>query len=181
MNKRLIAEHRYSKSEFYDIIIHHIDHNIPINESVMRLGSESFTEYVCFVRELYEDGFYEPINEHERFLMERLSTGSKGVYDGKEVVLDTPFRLRGDKKEFGVYRPSKTGKKDDKGRRKAVLVKWGDPNLPVRNDDKDASKSFWARHKCDTKTDQYTAGWWACYAPQKFGDVLKLKGGKSRW
>ena len=42
------------------------------------------------------------------------------------------------------------------------IVRFGDPNLRVRNNNPGARKSFRARHKCDQKTDKTKAGYWAC-------------------
>jgi hypothetical protein len=164
------------------ILKYHNENKIGISNSSMRFDSESFKLLAVTIRNLFENKSYTPFNDEDKFLLEKLYTGKKGVYKGKEVVLDLPFILRNDKKEFGVYRPSKTKAKDkENGLPKAVIVKFGDPNLRVINEDEDASKNFFNRHKCSLKNDKYTAGWWSCYAPELFGDVLKLKGGKNRW
>ena len=162
------------------ILKYHNENKIGISNSSMRFDSDSFKLLTVTIRNLFENSLNTPLNEEAKFLLEKLYTGKKGIYKGKEIVLDLPFILKNDKKEFGVYRPSKTKAKEN-GLPKAVIVKFGDPTLRVRNEDEGASKSFFNRHKCSLKKDKYVAGWWSCYAPELFGDVLKLKGGNNRW
>ena len=85
----------------------------------------------------------------------------RAKFQGKSVALDSPTRTpKGDNKKYQVYINS--GKKDKDGKVVAKKIRWGDPNLRVKNYDKKASKSFRARHKCSTKSDRTTPGWWAC-------------------
>ena len=91
-----------------------------------------------------------------------------------KVKLDSPER--GGNKKFIVYR--NTGRTDkETGEIVAKKIEWGDPNLTVKNDDPGRAKSFWKRHKCDSKQkqDPNTAGFWACYGPSLFGKQLGLK------
>lgn len=44
------------------------------------------------------------------------------------------------------------------------LVHFGDPDMPIRKDNKKARKSFRARHSCDEKKSKLTAGYWSCKA-----------------
>lgn len=150
-------------SEYENIsegIKYHIRNNLSISESIYRIGSDSYCEMVNELRRLWKLGKIE-LSENDQFIVENLKTGTKAVYQGKDVVLDTPEKTpSGDNKQFQVYRDS--GKKDDDGNIIAKIIKWGDPNLSVKNCDEEASKSFRARHKCSEKTDKDTPGWWAC-------------------
>jgi hypothetical protein len=140
---------------------YHIDHNLSITESIFRLGSDAYCDFVNEVRRLYLEDALE-LSEDDKFIVEKLKTGSKGKYQGKEVSLDSPMRIKesGSKKKFRVYRDS--GRKDADGNTIAKKIEWGDPKLSVKNFDDKARKSFLARHKCSTKKDQDTPGWWAC-------------------
>lgn len=91
-------------------------------------------------------------------------------YDGREVELNKPSRSSGDKK-YVVY--VKNPKTDN-----VMKIQFGDEKGGLRSDvnDRDAAKSFAARHKCDTKTDKTKAGYWACRLPQ-YAKELGLKGG----
>ena len=50
--------------------------------------------------------------------------------------------------------------KNDKGN--VVKVNFGDPDMRIRVSNPKARKSFRARHKCSTKKDRTTAGYWSC-------------------
>lgn len=144
---------------------YHIDNKLTITESIFRIGSSSYADFVCETRELYFKGLIE-LCEADQFIVEKLKTGTKAVLSKrgqseKEVVLDSPERLpKGDRKKFIVYRDS--GKKNKDGKIIAFEIKWGDPKRTVKNHDDAARKSFLARHKCSEKKDMNKAGWWAC-------------------
>ena len=158
-------------------IQYHVRNNLSITESIYRIGSDSYCQMVNELRELWSQGKIQ-VSENDQFILERLKTGTKAVYkprggNEKEVVLDTPEKTpSGDKKKFQVYRDS--GKKNDDGVVIAKIIKWGDPNLSVKNCDEKASKSFRARHKCSEKTDKDTPGWWACHV-HRFWKQLGLE------
>ena len=61
---------------------------------------------------------------------------TEAEYQGKEVKLDDPFRLpQGSNKKFGVYvKNPKSGN--------VVMVKFGDPNLSIKRDDPEKTKTF---------------------------------------
>jgi hypothetical protein len=138
---------------------YHIDNSLTITESVYRIGSTGYADFVCEVRRLWYAGKIK-LNEEDQFIVEKLKTGTKAIYKDKDVILDSPEILpKGNKKEFIVYRDS--GRTKD-GKIVAKKIEWGDPKRKVKNCDEKASKSFRARHKCDEKTDIDTPGWWAC-------------------
>ena len=75
--------------------------------------------------------------------------------EAEKKTLNKPFRLKGEKKKFGVYVKSpKTGN--------IIVVKFGDPNMEIKRDDPDRRRSFRARHKCDTAKDKTTPRYWSC-------------------
>ena len=90
-----------------------------------------------------------------------LKTGEKAIYDGRKVKLHLPDYDNEAGKKFRVYLDS--GKKDEKtGLPVANILRFGDPNLSIKNGDKETADSFQARHKCDSKGDITAAGFWAC-------------------
>lgn len=152
---------------------YHIDNNLSISESIYRIGSDAYCDFVNEVRKLNEDGQIE-LSDNDKFIVENLKTGTKAVFtprggNQKDVKLDSPER--GGNKKFIVYRDS--GKKDDDGNIIARKIEWGDTKLSVKNCDEGARKSFLARHKCSEKTDKDTPGWWACNV-HKFWKQLGL-------
>jgi hypothetical protein len=74
--------------------------------------------------------------------------------DKKQPKLNKPFRTPSGPKKFGVY------VKNDKGN--IVLVRFGDPNMEIKRDDKDRRKSFRARHGCDNPGPKWKAKYWSC-------------------
>lgn len=75
-------------------------------------------------------------------------------YQGKQVTLNKPFRTLNESKKFAVY------VKNDEGN--VIIVRFGDPDMEIKRDDKEARKAFRARHNCGAKTDKTTAGYWSC-------------------
>lgn len=157
---------------------YHLDNGLGISESVFRMGSKKYHEFILEVKSLYKKGLIE-LSEDDEFLVERLKTGTRAVTrDGKSVTLHSPSRNNSNKKKkFIVYVDS--GNKNEDGKIIAKKVEWGDPNLDIKNGDEEARKSFLARHKCDEKSDINTAGWWACNV-HRFHKQLGLSSSK-RW
>ena len=155
---------------------YHIENEIPIHESIFRMGSNSWVNLLNECRELISKGLME-VGESDMELLET-NAGEKVIYEGEVVLIDVPFiemesemieeaehrgrkvklnkpfRTPGGPKKFAVY--VKTGGGGVK------KVTFGDPNLRVRNKNKKAAKSFRARHKCSQKKDRTTAGYWSC-------------------
>ena len=78
-----------------------------------------------------------------------------GLYRGRRVQLDKPFRTPGERKKFAVYVLNlKT--------RNVNIVRFGDSNMEIRRDDPVRRKSFRARHKCSTARDKLTPRYWSC-------------------
>jgi hypothetical protein len=153
---------------------YHIDNKLSLTNNVFRVYSEGYFNLVNEVRGLWEEGLIS-LNEEDTLMVESdlgetaqfegeyvyldapvsvMEEINEAEYRGKNVDLNKPFRTSGGPKKFAVY------VKSDKGNVKKVT--FGDPNLRVRNNNKKASKSFRARHKCDQKKDRTTAGYWSC-------------------
>jgi len=154
---------------------YHIDNEIPIHESVFRMGSKSWINLLEECRKLVSEGSME-VGEYDMELLES-DAGKTALFEGEVVLIDVPFlesdsemieeaehrgkkvnlnkpfRTPGGPKKFAVY--VKNGDSVKK-------VTFGDPNLRVRNKNKKAAKSFRARHKCSQKKDRTTAGYWSC-------------------
>ena len=157
-----------------DHLQYHIDNKLSLTDNVFRVYSEGYFKLVNEVRGLWQEGLI-TLNEEDTLMVESdlgktaefegeyvyldapvyTEEGiNEAEYRGKNVDLNKPFRTSGGPKKFAVY------VKSDKGNVKKVT--FGDPNLRVRNNNKKASKSFRARHKCDQKKDRTTAGYWSC-------------------
>ncbi len=92
---------------------------------------------------------------------------AKAEYQGREVELDKPFRTPGEKKKFAVYVKSGDSVK---------IVRFGDPNMEIKRDDKEARANFRARHSCDTATDKTTPRYWSCrmWSGANVSDIAKV-------
>ena len=179
-----LSEEGYLISESLN---YHIKHNIDLMDSVFMIGSESWINCVNEARSLWEEGKID-LEDDDLFLIST-EAGKKGIFEGKEVLLDIPFEeeeiseaeYQGKKVELNKPRRM-TGKhkftvftKGEKG--KVVRVQWGQPGATIKNYDPEASRSFRARHKCKTPGPRWKARWWACNVG-RYAKLLGLKSNK---
>ena len=164
---------------------YHIDNNKPIVENVFRPGSNQYFNLIKEARQLFDNKEIE-LSELDTELFESTDIGRFAEYEGISVPLDLPmetieelneadyhgkevklnYPMRGGKKKYHVYvKNPKTGK--------VKKIAFGDVHggLTAKVSDPKARKSFAARHKCDTKKDKTTAGYWACRL-NKYGHLF---------
>lgn len=183
-----IVDYIVENASIEAILNNHIQENTPINESYLRIDSEEYGNLVESVRMLAEANKYKP-NNAEIVILEKLESGKKAIFKGddrnKEVKLHIPMpnpSRNEDGKRFLVYiKSDKIDEETGLPIAKALKFASWSKDLDINNDDEGAVNSFWARHQCSTKKDVNTAGYWACYAPELFGKMLKLRGGNERW
>ena len=151
-----------------------------IESNQYRVGSENYYEFFNEKRRLYESGELKP-NAFDKELLEG-DIGKYAMYEGEHVPLDCPMmesEYQG--KDVELNKPKVGGSKKYyvyvKDGDKVKKVSWGDTTgLKVKLDDKEARKSFAARHDCANKKDKTTAGYWACNLP-RYAKQLGLSGG----
>ena len=158
---------------------YHKEYDLPLVENVYRPFSDEYFSLINEARGLWNNGLVELCEDDEWLLSTDI--GKTAIFEGEEVWLDipfldeseiedevineaeyrgrkvnlnSPFRTSGGSKKFAVYVKSPSGN--------VKIVRFGDPNLRVRNNNPVARKSFRARHNCDKKTDKTKAGYWAC-------------------
>ena len=158
---------------------YHKEYDLPLVENVYRPFSDEYFSLINEARGLWNNGLVELCEDDEWLLSTDI--GKTAIFEGEEVWLDipfldeseiedevineaeyrgrkvnlnSPFRTSGGSKKFAVYVKSPSGN--------VKIVRFGDPNLRVRNNNPGARKSFRARHKCDQKKDKTKAGYWAC-------------------
>jgi hypothetical protein len=156
---------------------YHINEGLTLSENVFRIYSDEFFNLINEVRNLYQLGMIH-LNEEDKWIVTS-DIGKTGLYEGDTVWLDIPFEIEDDEdivneaeyrgrkvdlnspfrtpggpKKFAVYVKTPSGN--------VKIVRFGDPNLRVRNNNPGARKSFRARHKCDQKKDKTKAGYWSC-------------------
>jgi len=166
---------------------YHIDNSISIVETVFRPGSHSHIDLLNEARSLYKSGELKLSND-DASLFDTTDLGKTAVYEGDVVPLDLPledfilneakykgrevklnYPTRGGSKKFKVYvKNPKTGN--------VKMLQIGDTTgLKAKVSDSKARKSFAARHKCSTKKDRTTAGYWSC----RINKYAHLWGGKT--
>lgn len=158
-------------------LIYHINEGLTLSENVFRIYSDEFFNLINEVRNLYQLGLIH-LNEEDKWIVNS-NIGETALYEGETVWLDVPFEIEDDEemvneaeyrgrkvnlnspfrtpggpKKFAVYVKTPGGN--------VKIVRFGDPNLRVRNNNPGARKSFRARHKCDQKKDKTKAGYWSC-------------------
>lgn len=165
---------------------YHIYNQIPLNESVFRIGSEAFVNLFREARK-YRNLLE---NEIDIWLVENTDIGEWGIYNEEYVPLDIPFEkpiteAKGEYqgKEVELEKPKKNSSGDkpymvyvknpDSG--EVNKVEFGSSGLKSKIGDKKAAKNFASRHNCDeyTKKDKLKPGYWSCNLP-KYAKALGL-------
>jgi len=82
------------------------------------------------------------------------------MYQGKNVELDSPRRIR--KGEPGYGRKKSVVYVKDGAKVKKVM--FGDPNMKIKKQNPARKKSFDARHNCDSPGPKTQARYWSCKA-----------------
>ena len=154
------------------------ENGIPLH-SVYRPHSDMYYEIFAVAREL------DILSEGaDKYLLEDTDIGLFERYEGENVPLDIPLveNWIDEEKDVELGKPKRGGPKkfyvyvkNDKGN--VIKVTFGDTSgLKAKINNKDAAKSFAARHQCDTKKDRTTPGYWACRLPM-YAKELGLEGG----
>lgn len=92
-------------------------------------------------------------DETEEIIVDKINNLDEAEYRGKDVPLNKP--KRGGSKKFYVYTKNKKGN--------VVKVSFGGTTgLNVKIDEPGARASFAARHKCASKKDKTSPGYWSC-------------------
>lgn len=179
---------------------YHLTNNIPLHESVFRMGSDEYFKMYRESRKLYNEGKLKNLHWFDEEILRDTLLGEweqtrwgdvpldmiideenhqkhldEAEYRGKDVDLNKP--KRGGSKKFYVYTKNpKTGN--------VVKVEFGAEggggNLAVKLKDPKAKKSFASRHDCENKKDKTKAGYWACRLP-RYAKSLGLSGGGTWW
>ena len=103
------------------------------------------------------------IVNYDNLIVEKKKKKKKKQNKKEKKELNKPKRNKDGKTAYVVYvKDKKTGK--------ILKIPYGSKEMSRPWNDKDANKSFVARHGCGTKkaSDKTTARYWACRAPQDF-------------
>lgn len=171
----------FIKHNLHEGIVYHLENEIPLAECVYRPHSKSFYDFFIEARKLYKEGIINPSNYFDKDLLET-DIGEHDIYEERRVPLDIPM-MEGEEKDVELNKPQRGGPKKFyvyvKDGDKVKKVTFGDTSgLSVNFDDKEARKSFAARHQCHLKNDKTKAGYWSCRLP-RYANELGLKNGGS--
>lgn len=166
--------HLLNNVEISENLKYHLDRGLNLHENIFRVYSKAYFDLVEEIRNLYNKDAI-AINDEDLELIES-DIGQFAEYKGRTVKLDAPFPIKqnlneaehkgkkvkigkpfrtpGENKKFAVYVKTPSGR--------VKKVRFGDPNLTVKNNNPARAKSFRARHKCSEKKDRTKAGYWAC-------------------
>jgi hypothetical protein len=182
--------HAIGSPEVSEAMQYHLDRGMGLHDNVFRVYSEAWFALIEEARRLYEAGEL-ALDDDDADLVEsdigqtaeyrgrlvRLdapvplkSRLDEAEYKGKKVSLGKPFRTPGEGKKFAVHVMGPNGR--------VIKVRFGDPNLTVKNNNPARAKSFRARHKCSEKKDRTKAGYWACRIG-RYAKAVGLKSSKS--
>ena len=170
------------KSLISENLQYHIDKNIPLFESIFRIGSNSHLSLIKEARKLYSRDLINLSEDDTQIIKTHL--GEFALYEGESVPLDLPMLeaeyqgrdvdlnkpKRGGPKKFYVYvRDPKT-----KRIKKVTFgAAGGGQSLKVKLRDKKARNAFSKRHRCPEKKDRTKASYWSCNLP-RYASMLGL-------
>jgi hypothetical protein len=166
--------------EVSDILKYHLDKELPLSETNLKIYSKSHLDLINEVRDLFIQGKLD-INENDIELIESDLGKSIMLESGERVYLEVPMEdtsylseaeyqgrkvnlgkiMQGDIKKFKVY------VKNDKG--KVVKVNFGfggksakGKRMTIKKNNPQRRKSFRARHNCDNPGPRWKPRYWAC-------------------
>lgn len=170
--------------------------DIPLHETVYRIGSEAHLALAEEMRQLHLTGRVD-LCEIDRCIIEETELGAYGMFGNTKVPLDCPMDIDDADLHEAEYKGKKVQlnkpKRNSSGGKKYVVftrnsngnvikVQFGDMKggLTSKINDPEARANFAKRHSCDTKTDKTTPGYWSCRLP-RYAKLLGLKASGAKW
>jgi hypothetical protein len=163
------------KSLLSEGLQYHIDKNIPLFETIYRIGSNKHLSLIKEARRLYSRNVISLSEEDEGLIKTHL--GEFGVYEGEAVPLDLPMlnekkKNKKKKKDPPIGKPKRGGPKAyyvyvrDPKTKRIKKVTFGSGGLRAKIRNPKARKAFAARHRCAQAKDRTTARYWSCRLPR---------------
>ena len=176
------------KSLLSEGLQYHIDKQIPLFETVYRIGSEKHLSLIKEARKMYSRGVIDLCEDDEHLIKTHL--GEFDLYEGVSVPLDLPMLEEGEiteaefrGKDVSLNKPKRGGSKkfyvyvrDPKTKRVKKVsfgAAGGGQSLRVKFKNPKIRKAFADRHKCSSKKDRTKAGYWSCNLP-RYAQALGL-------
>ena len=163
------------KSLLSEGLQYHIDKQIPLFETVYRIGSDKHLALIKEARKLYSRNVIDLCEEDEGLIKTHL--GEFGIYEGEAVPLDLPMldekkKAKKKKKDPPLNKPKRGGSKAyyvyvrDPKTKRIKKVSFGSGGLKAKIRNKKARNAFAARHDCKNKKDRTKASYWSCNLPR---------------
>ena len=172
------------KSLLSEGLQYHIDKQIPLFETVYRIGSDKHLSLIKEARKMYSRNIIDLCEEDEALIKTHL--GEFALYEGESVPLDLPMLNEGEieeaefkGKDVPLNKPKRGGSKayyvyvKDPKTKKVKKVSFGSGGLRAKIKNKEARNAFAARHNCKDKKDRTKAGYWSCNLP-RYASALGL-------
>ena len=172
------------KSLLSEGLQYHIDKQIPLFETIYRIGSDKHLSLIKEARKMYSRGVIDLCEDDEHLIKTHL--GEFDLYEGVSVPLDLPM-LEEDEvseaefkgKDVSLNKPKRGGSKAyyvyvrDPKTKRVKKVSFGSGGLRAKIRNSKAKKAFAARHRCTTKKDRTSPGYWSCNLP-RYAQALGL-------
>jgi len=170
------------KSLLSEGLQYHIDKQIPLFETVYRIGSDKHLALIKEARKLYSRNIIDLCEEDEGIIKTHL--GEFGIYEGEAVPLDLPMldekkKAKKKKKDPPLNKPKRGGSKAyyvyvrDPKTKRIKKVSFGSGGLRAKIRNKKARNAFAKRHRCSEKNDRTKASYWSCRLP-RYASALGL-------
>ena len=166
------------KSLLSEELNYHIDKNIPLFESVFRIGSNAHLKLIKEARKLYSRNVIDLSEDDKHIINTHL--GEFALFEGEAVPLDLPMleaEFKG--KDVKLNKPKRGGPKAyyvyvrDPKTKRIKKVTFGSGGLKAKIRNKKARNAFSKRHRCPEKKDRTKASYWSCNLP-RYDSMLGL-------
>ena len=157
---------------------YHIDKNIPLFESVFRIGSNAHLKLIKEARKLYSRNVIDLSEDDKHIINTHL--GEFALFEGEAVPLDLPMleaEFKG--KDVKLNKPKRGGPKAyyvyvrDPKTKRIKKVTFGSGGLKAKIRNKNARIAFSKRNRCPEKKDRTKASYWSCNLP-RYASMLGL-------
>jgi hypothetical protein len=166
------------KSLLSEGLQYHINKQIPLFETVYRIGSNKHLALIREARKMYSRDIINLCEEDEALIKTHL--GEFALFEGEAVPLDLPMleaEFKG--KDVKLNKPKRGGPKAyyvyvrDPKTKRIKKVTFGSGGLKAKIRNKKARNAFSKRHRCPEKKDRTKASYWSCNLP-RYASLLGL-------
>ena len=164
------------KSLLSENLQYHLDKDIPLFESVFRIGSDAHLNLIKEARKMYSRDIIDLCEEDEHIIKTHL--GEFALFEGEAVPLDLPMlnerkkKKKKEKKDPPLGKPKRGGPKAyyvyvrDPKTKRIKKVTFGSGGLRAKIRNPKARNAFAKRHRCSEKNDRTKASYWSCRLPR---------------